>query len=200
MVLHRIILPDTSSLTFDNLVGTDPACYAGLEGGVYRHGNRLLVGAALTTLFRRGSRTGRAGESPGRQPHRHRWPGRAAGLRESGWVGTDPTEPQCAIQLDGPARAAGAHRRQSRSGAAAVPGHPRGVHGPGSRVSMEGLIEACPCNMFGGSVAATMFKCSRTEYEQNCWLWACRPAPWRFIALPVEEFGRSFQKYSAPPI
>src|SRR3546814_5044775 len=31
VVWNRIILPDTSSLTLDNLVGTDPAGYAGLE-------------------------------------------------------------------------------------------------------------------------------------------------------------------------
>ncbi|MEN9398510.1 MAG: hypothetical protein RLZ81_3040, partial [Pseudomonadota bacterium] len=31
MVWHRIILPDTSSLTLDNLVGTDPAGYTGVE-------------------------------------------------------------------------------------------------------------------------------------------------------------------------
>ena len=32
MVWNRIILPDTSSLTLDNLAGADPAGYAGLEG------------------------------------------------------------------------------------------------------------------------------------------------------------------------
>ena len=51
MVWHRIILPDTSSLTLDNLVGTDPAGYAGLEDGVDRHWGRILAGAALTTLL-----------------------------------------------------------------------------------------------------------------------------------------------------
>ncbi|MDA8449212.1 TrbI/VirB10 family protein [Acidovorax sp. GBBC 3332] len=51
VVWHRIILPDTSSLTLDNLVGTDPAGYAGLEDGVDRHWDRLLAGAALTTLL-----------------------------------------------------------------------------------------------------------------------------------------------------
>nr|MBP6780902.1 TrbI/VirB10 family protein [Ottowia sp.] len=34
MVWNRIILPDTSSLTLDNLVGTDPAGYAGVEDEV----------------------------------------------------------------------------------------------------------------------------------------------------------------------
>jgi type IV secretion system protein VirB10 len=51
MVWNRVILPDTSSLTLDNLVGTDPAGYAGLEDGVDRHWGRILAGAALTTLL-----------------------------------------------------------------------------------------------------------------------------------------------------
>lgn len=55
MVWNRIILPDTSSLTLDNLVGTDPAGYAGLEEGVDRHWGRILAGAALTTLLGMGA-------------------------------------------------------------------------------------------------------------------------------------------------
>lgn len=51
MVWNRVILPDTSSLTLDNLMGTDPAGYAGLEDGVDRHWGRILAGAALTTLL-----------------------------------------------------------------------------------------------------------------------------------------------------
>ncbi|GAO21836.1 conjugative transfer protein TrbI [Alicycliphilus sp. B1] len=51
MVWNRIILPDTSSLTLDNLVGTDPAGYAGLEDEVDRHWGRIFAGAALTTLL-----------------------------------------------------------------------------------------------------------------------------------------------------
>ncbi len=51
VVWNRIILPDTSSLMLDNLVGTDPAGYAGLEGGVDWHWDRVLAGAALTTLL-----------------------------------------------------------------------------------------------------------------------------------------------------
>ena len=51
MVWNRIILPDTSSLTLDNLVGTDPAGYAGLEDEVDRHWDRVFAGAALTTLL-----------------------------------------------------------------------------------------------------------------------------------------------------
>ena len=49
-VWNRIILPDTSSLTLDNLVGTDPAGYAGLEDEVDQHWGRIFAGAALTTL------------------------------------------------------------------------------------------------------------------------------------------------------
>ena len=51
MVWNRIILPDTSALTLDNLVGTDPAGYAGLEDEVDRHWGRIFAGAALTTLL-----------------------------------------------------------------------------------------------------------------------------------------------------
>lgn len=41
----------TSSLTLDNLAGTDPAGYAGLEDGVDWHWDRIFAGAALTTLL-----------------------------------------------------------------------------------------------------------------------------------------------------
>ncbi|MBS0403738.1 MAG: TrbI/VirB10 family protein [Proteobacteria bacterium] len=51
MVWNRIILPDTSSLTLDSLVGTDPAGYAGVEDEIDRHWGRILAGAALTTLL-----------------------------------------------------------------------------------------------------------------------------------------------------
>ena len=51
MVWNRIILPDTSSLTLDNLMGTDPAGYAGVEDEIDRHWGRILAGAALTTLL-----------------------------------------------------------------------------------------------------------------------------------------------------
>ncbi|MCX7070090.1 MAG: TrbI/VirB10 family protein [Gammaproteobacteria bacterium] len=51
VVWNRIILPDTSSLTLDNLVGTDPAGYSGLEDGVDYHWSRIFAGAALTTLL-----------------------------------------------------------------------------------------------------------------------------------------------------
>lgn len=51
VVWNRIILPDTSSLTLDNLVGTDTAGYSGLEDGVDWHWDRVFAGAALTTLL-----------------------------------------------------------------------------------------------------------------------------------------------------
>ena len=51
VVWNRVILPDTSSFKLDNLVGTDPAGYAGLEDGVDWHWNRIFAGAALTTLL-----------------------------------------------------------------------------------------------------------------------------------------------------
>jgi type IV secretory pathway VirB10-like protein len=51
VVWNRVILPDTSSLTLDNLVGTDPAGYAGLEDDVDWHWGRVFAGAALTTLL-----------------------------------------------------------------------------------------------------------------------------------------------------
>ena len=55
IVWNRIILPDTSSLTLDNLVGADPAGYAGLEDGVDWHWGRILAGAALSTKLGVGS-------------------------------------------------------------------------------------------------------------------------------------------------
>ncbi len=51
MVWNRVVLPDTSSLALDNLVGTDPAGRAGLEDGVDWHWGRVVAGAALTTLL-----------------------------------------------------------------------------------------------------------------------------------------------------
>jgi len=51
VVWNRIILPDTSSLTLDNLAGADEAGYAGLEDGVDWHWDRIFAGAALTTLL-----------------------------------------------------------------------------------------------------------------------------------------------------
>lgn len=51
LVWTRLILPDTSSVALDRLPGIDPAGYAGLEDGVDWHWDRLLAGAALSTLL-----------------------------------------------------------------------------------------------------------------------------------------------------
>jgi type IV secretion system protein VirB10 len=50
-VWDRVILPDTSSIVLDNLAAADPAGYSGLEDDVDWHWNRILAGAALTTLL-----------------------------------------------------------------------------------------------------------------------------------------------------
>lgn len=47
VVWNRVILPDTSWLTLDNLVDTGPAGYAGLEDGVGWHWDRIFAGAEL---------------------------------------------------------------------------------------------------------------------------------------------------------
>ncbi|BEP62265.1 TrbI/VirB10 family protein [Variovorax sp. V213] len=51
LVWTRLILPDTSSVVLDRLPGIDPAGYAGLEDGVDWHWDRILAGAALSTLL-----------------------------------------------------------------------------------------------------------------------------------------------------
>jgi len=51
VVWNRVILPDTSSLTLDNLAGTDPSGYAGLEDDVDWHWDRIVAGAVLITLL-----------------------------------------------------------------------------------------------------------------------------------------------------
>jgi type IV secretory pathway VirB10-like protein len=51
LVWTRLILPDTSSVALDRLPGIDPAGYAGLEDGVDWHWDRVLAGAALSTLL-----------------------------------------------------------------------------------------------------------------------------------------------------
>lgn len=51
VVWHRVILPDTSSFQLDNLVGTDAAGYVGLEDGVDWHWDRIVAGAAMTSLL-----------------------------------------------------------------------------------------------------------------------------------------------------
>ncbi len=51
LVWTRLILPDTSSVALDRLPGIDPTGYAGLEDGVDWHWDRILAGAALSTLL-----------------------------------------------------------------------------------------------------------------------------------------------------
>jgi type IV secretory pathway VirB10-like protein len=51
VIWQRVILPDTSSFQLDNLVGSDPAGYAGLEDGVDWHWDRIAAGAAMTSLL-----------------------------------------------------------------------------------------------------------------------------------------------------
>lgn len=51
LVWTRLILPDTSSISLDRLPGIDPEGYAGLEDGVDWHWERILAGAALSTLL-----------------------------------------------------------------------------------------------------------------------------------------------------
>jgi type IV secretion system protein TrbI len=51
LVWTQLILPDTSSVALDRLPGIDPAGYAGLEDGVDWHWDRILAGAALSTLL-----------------------------------------------------------------------------------------------------------------------------------------------------
>lgn len=51
LVWTRLILPDTSSISLDRLPGIDPTGYAGLEDGVDWHWDRILAGAALSTLL-----------------------------------------------------------------------------------------------------------------------------------------------------
>ena len=51
LVWTRLILPDTSSISLDRLPGIDPAGYAGLEDDVDWDWDRILAGAALSTLL-----------------------------------------------------------------------------------------------------------------------------------------------------
>ncbi len=51
LVWTRLILPDGSSIVLDKLPGTDTQGYAGLEDRVDWHWNRLVAGAAVSTLL-----------------------------------------------------------------------------------------------------------------------------------------------------
>jgi type IV secretion system protein VirB10 len=67
IVWQRIIFPDGSSVTIDNLPATDSAGYAGLADAVDLHTMTLLKGVALATVLGIGSQlavgTGSAGDS-----------------------------------------------------------------------------------------------------------------------------------------
>lgn len=51
VVWQRVIFPDTSSAQLDDLVGTDAAGYSGLEDGVNWHWDRIVAGAAMSSLL-----------------------------------------------------------------------------------------------------------------------------------------------------
>lgn len=51
LVWTRLVMPDGSSITLDRLPGVDLAGNAGLEDGVDWHWDRILAGAALSTLL-----------------------------------------------------------------------------------------------------------------------------------------------------
>lgn len=96
VVWNRIILPDTSSLALDNLIGSDPAGYAGLEDGVDWHWDRVFAGAALTTLLGIGAEL--AAPENGQDGHRVIIAGRD-GLQDSvNQVGQEMTRRNMNIQ------------------------------------------------------------------------------------------------------
>lgn len=63
VVWQRLVFPDGSSLSLDNVPATDPAGYAGLSDRVDFHTWTLLKGAALSTLLGVGTGLGFSGES-----------------------------------------------------------------------------------------------------------------------------------------
>lgn len=63
IVWQRIVMPDGSSLTLDNVPATDAAGYAGLEDKVDFHTWSLLKGVALSTLLGVGSELALSGDS-----------------------------------------------------------------------------------------------------------------------------------------
>jgi type IV secretion system protein VirB10 len=63
IVWQRIVMPDGSSLSLDNVPGTDAAGYAGLEDKVDFHTWTLLKGVAVSTLLGVGSELALAGDS-----------------------------------------------------------------------------------------------------------------------------------------
>jgi type IV secretion system protein VirB10 len=63
IVWQRIVLPDGSSMTIDNVPATDPSGYTGLQDKVDFHTWALLKGVALSTLLGVGSQLTVTGES-----------------------------------------------------------------------------------------------------------------------------------------
>lgn len=63
IVWQRLILPDGSALTIDNVPATDASGYAGLADGVDFHTWALLKGVALSTLLGVGANLSISGES-----------------------------------------------------------------------------------------------------------------------------------------
>jgi len=120
VVWNRVILPDTSSLTLDNLVGTDPAGYAGLEDGVDWHWDHIFAGVALTTLLGVGAEL--AAPENRQDGNRVIIAGRDSLQDSVNQVGQEVTRRNLNIQptlTERPGTASADHR-QARSGAAAV--------------------------------------------------------------------------------
>ena len=117
---NRVILPDTSSLTLDNLVGTDSAGYAGLEDDVDWHWKRIVSGAVLTTLLGVGAEL--AAPENRQDGNRIVIAGRDSAQDSiNRRPGDHPPQHEHPADTDGAARVAGADHRQPGSGAAAVP-------------------------------------------------------------------------------
>jgi type IV secretory pathway VirB10-like protein len=90
LVWQRIVMPDGSSIQFDNLPAEDAAGYAGLKDEVDYHTWQLLKGVALSTLLGVGAELslGR-GKRPGsRAPAVH------TAERQSDWPADHREEPQ----------------------------------------------------------------------------------------------------------
>ena len=159
MVWNRIILPDTSSLTLDNLVGTDPAGNSGLEDGVDLHWGRLLDGAALTTMLGVGAELAALENRTDGNRIVIAGARKRPGQHQSNQAGTDAAKPGRAADTHRAAGIAGARDRESRSGAAALPAdvHPTGSYtmsapkklrlGPLPKTESVKLIFACPASL-----------------------------------------------------
>ena len=120
VVWNRIILPDTSSLTLDNL-GHRPSRLRRPGDGVDWHWDRVFAGAALTTLLGIGAEL--AAPENRQDGDRIIIAGRD-GLQDSVnqvRTGDDPAQHEYPAHIDRAAWLAGAHHRQPRSGASTLP-------------------------------------------------------------------------------